>query len=394
MHTVYKLNILFISKALRVQSCIQQLHWAWFHTGWINSHTPGAGPRCCICAGKSSFQFPLTSCLSHMSVWEATALGKATRTFSLRALRFVFHFCPPVTTHISLLPLLSISQGWCSRGWWQGRLYLWHCTNSYSLKMRLPSTSHSFVCWPPFLNQRNQITFHTKLQIIADIPVKGSTEAYLHPQPALLTSVLLYRKFFIFSPSLPLSYILPFSCFIQCIESPVTFGHTQCLNHKLASFDCILLILVSSFLNQTAKRVSSSLRLYTSLLLLTNFDDHRHHIAVCLLFPYLPSQHHALPLALPLFAPFHLSSDPQNLSSISCSTRSIYFPPPEHHAPLPHHIYLTWKAKGSGEPSSAISFHIWRWNKVCKQASGKFIISSKLRFCSQLKGESTSADSR
>lgn len=217
--------------------------------------------------------------------------------------------------------------------------------------MYLPSTSHSFVCWPPFLNQRLCFTFRTKLQLIADVPVKGSAEAYLYPQPALPTSVPLYRKFFIFSSSLPLPYTLRFSCSIQFLES--TPSHSW--PHPVFESQIGLIWLHSAhsgiFIPKPNSKipVSSSLLLYPSLLFLTSFNDHHHHIPVCLPFPYLPSQQHALPFALTLFVPFHLSSDPQNLSSISCSTKSIYFPPPEHYTPLPLHI-LTWKAKGSREP--------------------------------------------
>lgn len=147
-----------------------------------------------------------------------------------------------------------------------------------------------------------------------------------------------------------LPYTLRFSCSIQFLES--TPSHIW--PHPVFESQIGLIWLHSAhsgiFIPKPNSKipVSSSLLLYPSLLFLTSFNDHHHHIPVCLPFPYLPSQQHALP-ALTLFVPFHLSSDPQNLSSISCSTKSIYFPPPEHYTPLPLHI-LTWKAKGSREP--------------------------------------------
>lgn len=71
MHTIYKLNILFISKAFKVQSCIHQLSWTQFQAGWITSCTTGREDRCCFCTNTilsfSLHQFQLTSCLSPIS---------------------------------------------------------------------------------------------------------------------------------------------------------------------------------------------------------------------------------------------------------------------------------------------------------------------------------------
>lgn len=54
MHTIYKLNILFISKAFKVQSCIHQFSWTQFQAGWITSCTTGREDRCCFCTETPS----------------------------------------------------------------------------------------------------------------------------------------------------------------------------------------------------------------------------------------------------------------------------------------------------------------------------------------------------
>lgn len=173
--------------------------------------------------------------------------------------------------------------------------------------MCLPSTSHSFVRWPPFLNQRLCFTFPTKLQLIADVPVEGSAETYLHHQPALHSSALLCRKspphhFPSHTPSLPF-------CSIQFLES--TSSHIW--PHPVFESPIGLIWQRSANSGIFIPRPNSKTPV-SSTLLLTSFDNHHHHIPVCLPFPYLPSQQHALPFALPLFTPFHLRSDSQNLS--------------------------------------------------------------------------------
>lgn len=71
MHTIYKLNILFISKAFKVQSCIHQLSWTVSSRLYYFMHHWKRGQMLFLYRNTilsfSLHQFQLTSCLSPIS---------------------------------------------------------------------------------------------------------------------------------------------------------------------------------------------------------------------------------------------------------------------------------------------------------------------------------------
>lgn len=90
MHTIYKLNILFISKALNRQSGIQQLRWRkQFKADWITLCTTKTVDRCCILHENmlnfqfNSHQFQLTSHFLHQLGKPQVFFGKTAKIFSL-----------------------------------------------------------------------------------------------------------------------------------------------------------------------------------------------------------------------------------------------------------------------------------------------------------------------
>lgn len=127
MHTVHKLNILFISKAFQIQSYIQRFSWTEFNADWITPCTTKIEDGCFVPAGTTCF----ISSLTHTSfiqlpiffVWvgEAVAFfGQTTTIFSL--LKFVlFSFsihshlwvCPFLSYPYPYPPICSQNMGWC-----------------------------------------------------------------------------------------------------------------------------------------------------------------------------------------------------------------------------------------------------------------------------------------
>lgn len=113
MHTIYKLNILFISKAFKVQSCIHQLSWTQFQAGWITSCTTGREDRCCFCTETPSSALACIS-FSWLPVFPPSAgeamvfffFYRTTNIFSFSLLKIMLYFWP--LTPMRILPAFIV----------------------------------------------------------------------------------------------------------------------------------------------------------------------------------------------------------------------------------------------------------------------------------------------